>query len=80
MEMVSQLSRRKACDLCFVKKIKCDMIKPQCSNCKQYSTECKTTAVRRRIGRPKVARHDTNASAETDSPDEHEAAASKVDR
>ncbi|KAK0669856.1 fungal-specific transcription factor domain-containing protein [Cercophora samala] len=79
METVSQLSRRKACDLCFVKKIKCDMIKPQCSNCKQYSTECKTTAVRRRIGRPKVPRHDTNASAETDSPDEHEAAASKMD-
>ncbi|KAK4184424.1 fungal-specific transcription factor domain-containing protein [Podospora australis] len=53
MESVSQLSRRKACDLCFVKKIKCDMVKPQCSNCKQYSTDCKTTAVRRRIGQPK---------------------------
>ncbi|KAK0744764.1 fungal-specific transcription factor domain-containing protein [Apiosordaria backusii] len=79
METVSQLSRRKACDLCFVKKIKCDMIKPQCSNCKQYSTECKTTAVRRRIGRPKATRQDTSASAEADSPDELEPAVSKVD-
>ncbi|KAK4205555.1 fungal-specific transcription factor domain-containing protein [Triangularia verruculosa] len=75
METISQLSRRKACDLCFVKKIKCDMMKPQCSNCKQYSTDCKTTAVRRRIGRPKIPRQDTNNSAETDSPDELEHAA-----
>ncbi|KAK3317144.1 fungal-specific transcription factor domain-containing protein [Cercophora scortea] len=38
------------CDLCFTKKIKCDMLKPVCSNCRQYHTECKTTAVRRRAG------------------------------
>ncbi|KAK4165571.1 fungal-specific transcription factor domain-containing protein [Cladorrhinum sp. PSN259] len=50
---ISQLSRRKACDLCFTKKIKCDMIKPHCSNCKQYGAECKTTPVRRRAGQPK---------------------------
>ncbi|WQF89165.1 hypothetical protein CDEST_14179 [Colletotrichum destructivum] len=47
METSSQ--RRKACDLCFVKKIKCDMLKSACSNCILYKTECKTTPVRRRV-------------------------------
>ncbi|KAK1982995.1 fungal-specific transcription factor domain-containing protein [Colletotrichum cereale] len=40
--------RRKACDLCFIKKIKCDMLKPACSNCVLYKAECKSTTVRRR--------------------------------
>ncbi|KAJ5611403.1 hypothetical protein N7510_008122 [Penicillium lagena] len=40
--------RRKACDLCFTKKIKCDMVKPTCSNCKLYHTECRKGFVRRR--------------------------------
>ncbi|KAK1998396.1 fungal-specific transcription factor domain-containing protein [Colletotrichum falcatum] len=40
--------RRKACDLCFMKKIKCDMLKPACSNCVLYKAECKSTMVRRR--------------------------------
>ncbi|KAK1971610.1 fungal-specific transcription factor domain-containing protein [Colletotrichum sublineola] len=42
--------RRKACDLCFIKKIKCDMLKPACSNCVLYKAECKSTTVRRRAG------------------------------
>ncbi|OHF01507.1 fungal specific transcription factor domain-containing protein [Colletotrichum orchidophilum] len=46
METSSQ--RRKACDLCFLKKIKCDMLKPACSNCLLYKSECRTTTVRRR--------------------------------
>ncbi|KAI1331749.1 hypothetical protein F5Y16DRAFT_359174 [Xylariaceae sp. FL0255] len=41
-------SRRKACDLCFKKKIRCDSLKPSCSNCVLYKTSCKTTTVRRR--------------------------------
>ncbi|KAI8966654.1 fungal-specific transcription factor domain-containing protein [Daldinia sp. FL1419] len=41
-------SRRKACDTCFKKKIKCDMLKPACSNCLLYKVPCSTTAVRRR--------------------------------
>ncbi|KAK2029631.1 fungal-specific transcription factor domain-containing protein [Colletotrichum zoysiae] len=41
--------RRKACDLCFIKKIKCDMLKPACSNCVLYKAECKSTTVRRRV-------------------------------
>ncbi|KAK1580575.1 fungal-specific transcription factor domain-containing protein [Colletotrichum navitas] len=40
--------RRKACDLCFIKKIKCDMLKPVCSNCVLYKADCKSTMVRRR--------------------------------
>ncbi|GKT51416.1 fusaridione A cluster transcription factor fsdR [Colletotrichum spaethianum] len=47
METSSQ--RRKACDLCFTKKIKCDMLKPACSNCVLYKSECRTTTVRRRV-------------------------------
>lgn len=38
-----------ACDLCFLKKIKCDMLKPACSNCLLYKSECRTTTVRRRV-------------------------------
>ena len=47
-----------ACDLCFTKKIKCDMLKPVCSNCVLYSAECRTTSVARRkanISRAKAA-------------------------
>ncbi|KAH0421213.1 nadh oxidase [Colletotrichum camelliae] len=51
METSSQ--RRKACDLCFIKKIKCDMLKPACSNCLLYKSECRTTTVRRRAPHPK---------------------------
>ncbi|KAI1258642.1 hypothetical protein F5Y18DRAFT_421256 [Xylariaceae sp. FL1019] len=41
-------SRRKACDLCFKKKIRCDSLKPSCSNCSLYNVPCKTTTIRRR--------------------------------
>ncbi|KAI1416084.1 hypothetical protein F5Y13DRAFT_154534 [Hypoxylon sp. FL1857] len=41
-------SRRKACDTCFKKKIKCDMLKPACSNCMLYKVPCSTTVLRRR--------------------------------
>ncbi|GKU05366.1 transcription factor [Fusarium langsethiae] len=41
-------NRRKACDLCFTKKIKCDMLKPDCSNCILYNTSCRTTIIRRK--------------------------------
>ncbi|KAI6783993.1 putative transcriptional regulatory protein-like protein [Emericellopsis cladophorae] len=47
-----------ACDLCFTKKIKCDMLKPICSNCKLYSADCRTTSVARKRqpnSRPKQA-------------------------
>ncbi|WYZ42064.1 hypothetical protein EsH8_V_000959 [Colletotrichum jinshuiense] len=54
METSSQ--RRKACDLCFTKKIKCDMLKPACSNCVLYKSDCRTTMVRRRAA-PVKERH-----------------------
>ncbi|KAJ8100805.1 hypothetical protein POJ06DRAFT_281740 [Lipomyces tetrasporus] len=38
-----------ACDLCFLKKIKCDALKPTCSNCQIYKAECRTTKARNRI-------------------------------
>lgn len=41
-------SRRKACDTCSAKKIKCDMGKPVCSNCQLYNVRCVTTIVRKR--------------------------------
>ncbi|KAI3322326.1 hypothetical protein HD806DRAFT_499782 [Xylariaceae sp. AK1471] len=43
-------SRRKACDLCFKKKIRCDGLKPTCSNCSLYNVSCKTTTIRRKPG------------------------------
>lgn len=42
-----------ACDLCFNKKIKCDMLKPVCSNCVLYQADCKTTIIRRKANAPK---------------------------
>ncbi|KAH8680786.1 fungal-specific transcription factor domain-containing protein [Xylariales sp. PMI_506] len=47
MDQVRPLERRKACDTCYQKKIKCDMNQP-CSNCLLYRSECKTAIVRRR--------------------------------
>ncbi|KAF0635507.1 hypothetical protein FPSE5266_01975 [Fusarium pseudograminearum] len=41
-------NRRKACDLCFKKKIKCDMLKPDCSNCILYNTTCRTSPIGRK--------------------------------
>lgn len=43
-----QLLTEKACDLCFTKKIKCDMLKPVCSNCVLYQSECRTSIIRRK--------------------------------
>ncbi|KAL2276388.1 hypothetical protein FJTKL_00979 [Diaporthe vaccinii] len=38
------LGRRKACDLCFKKKIKCDAREPDCSHCILYNKKCVWTA------------------------------------
>ncbi|KAF6808610.1 fungal specific transcription factor domain-containing protein [Colletotrichum musicola] len=35
--------RRKACDLCYHKKIKCDAAQPRCSGCKLYNSDCTYT-------------------------------------
>ncbi|KAG5767784.1 hypothetical protein H9Q72_004481 [Fusarium xylarioides] len=47
-------NRRKACDLCFTKKIKCDMLKPDCSNCILYNTSCRTSIIRRKPNSARV--------------------------
>ncbi|KAM5353584.1 hypothetical protein ACJ41O_000234 [Fusarium nematophilum] len=47
-------NRRKACDLCFTKKIKCDMLKPVCSNCILYQTDCRTSIIRRKANPARV--------------------------
>ncbi|TDZ22262.1 Fusaridione A cluster transcription factor fsdR [Colletotrichum orbiculare MAFF 240422] len=39
-----RVRRRKACDLCYHKKIKCDAKQPRCSGCKLYNSECTYTA------------------------------------
>ncbi|KAK1517828.1 fungal specific transcription factor [Colletotrichum costaricense] len=38
-----RVRRRKACDLCYHKKIKCDAKEPRCSGCKLYNSECTYT-------------------------------------
>ncbi|KAF4980496.1 hypothetical protein FZEAL_3507 [Fusarium zealandicum] len=48
METVAHAARRKACDYCVSRKIKCDGRKPTCSNCTLYGVACKITAVSRR--------------------------------
>ncbi|KAI0176009.1 fungal-specific transcription factor domain-containing protein [Hypoxylon sp. FL1284] len=50
---------RKACDLCYRKKIKCDAQQPRCSNCQVYSTECTREATSRR--KKKREKHPTSA-------------------
>ncbi|KAH6886324.1 fungal-specific transcription factor domain-containing protein [Thelonectria olida] len=44
MDGASCTSRRKACDLCVSRKIKCDSLKPTCTNCTLYGAACKITA------------------------------------
>ncbi|KAJ9137125.1 Fungal specific transcription factor [Pleurostoma richardsiae] len=40
VERSKALGRRKACDLCRLKKIKCDAKKPKCSHCTIYNKDC----------------------------------------
>ncbi|RDW72837.1 hypothetical protein BP6252_06744 [Coleophoma cylindrospora] len=50
----ARLTTTTACDLCFSKKIKCNMVQPECSNCILYKTECRTTNIRRRADPPRL--------------------------
>ncbi|OTB16449.1 hypothetical protein K445DRAFT_291224 [Daldinia sp. EC12] len=54
-------SRRKACDTCCKKKIKCDMLRPACSNCLLYKVPCTTTVTRRRTA--PVPRRESRAAS-----------------
>ncbi|KAK2024951.1 hypothetical protein LX32DRAFT_78450 [Colletotrichum zoysiae] len=44
---MESITTRKACDLCYRKRIKCDAQKPRCSNCQVYSIDCTHEAVSR---------------------------------
>ncbi|KAI1161232.1 fungal-specific transcription factor domain-containing protein [Nemania serpens] len=46
---------RKACDLCYRRKIKCDGQRPRCSNCVSYSSECTYKAASRKVPSRKQA-------------------------
>ncbi|KAL7949503.1 fungal-specific transcription factor domain-containing protein [Trichoderma barbatum] len=49
-------ARRKACDLCCQKKIRCNGAKPQCSQCQTYGSECTYNGVQRKtVPRPSAA-------------------------
>ncbi|KAH7152592.1 fungal-specific transcription factor domain-containing protein, partial [Dactylonectria macrodidyma] len=45
MDVAAHARRRKACDFCVSRKIKCDGLKPTCSNCRLYGVECRITDV-----------------------------------
>ncbi|KAF7549348.1 hypothetical protein G7Z17_g6439 [Cylindrodendrum hubeiense] len=55
MNVADHARRRKACDFCVSRKIRCDTLKPICSNCLSYGVECKITplsnASRKKISR-----------------------------
>ncbi|KAH7151357.1 fungal-specific transcription factor domain-containing protein [Fusarium sp. MPI-SDFR-AT-0072] len=55
--MQSNNRPRKACDLCYTRKIKCDGLQPKCSNCVNYKTSCTHTA-RSRKWKPKALQDD----------------------
>ncbi|KAE8336577.1 hypothetical protein BDV24DRAFT_178457 [Aspergillus arachidicola] len=46
---------RKACDLCYTRRIKCDGQQPRCSNCINYATDCTHTALSRK-SKPRAQR------------------------
>ncbi|OJJ06476.1 hypothetical protein ASPVEDRAFT_87774 [Aspergillus versicolor CBS 583.65] len=55
---------RKACDLCYTRKIKCDGQRPRCSNCINYTTDCTHSAPSRK-SKPKAQRHSENGYVQT---------------
>ncbi|KAI0967003.1 fungal-specific transcription factor domain-containing protein [Xylaria arbuscula] len=51
----SSLRPRKACDLCYRRKIKCDGERPRCSNCVTYNSDCTYKAASRKVPSRKQA-------------------------
>ncbi|KAK7213040.1 hypothetical protein V2G26_020218 [Clonostachys chloroleuca] len=43
MDGHNPVRRRKACDFCVSRKIRCDSLKPVCTNCRTYGAECRMT-------------------------------------
>ncbi|KAK5053190.1 hypothetical protein LTR84_002164 [Exophiala bonariae] len=61
---VSKISR-KACDFCYVRKIKCDGQKPRCSQCVTYLSECTYEAPSRKA-RPRKRKESARTEDSTD--------------
>ncbi|RAL13291.1 uncharacterized protein BO97DRAFT_469981 [Aspergillus homomorphus CBS 101889] len=61
--MDSKDSLRKACDLCYTRKIKCDGQEPRCSNCVMHARECTHAAASRRKAKPRAQRHSATQRA-----------------
>jgi hypothetical protein len=53
-----------ACDLCFNKKIRCDLREPKCSNCISYGADCRHDITRHRAHLARPSRQ--NAPSQTD--------------
>ncbi|KAB8259451.1 fungal-specific transcription factor domain-containing protein [Aspergillus pseudonomiae] len=71
MEMSNRL--RKACDLCYTRKIKCDGQQPRCSNCINYATDCTHTVLSRK-SKPRGQRSSgTKETNEAQNQDLHQA-------
>ncbi|KAI0154593.1 hypothetical protein GGR57DRAFT_466103 [Xylariaceae sp. FL1272] len=63
--MDSGESSRKACDLCYRRRIKCDAKKPRCSHCVIYESECtRKMAARKAAVRKKAAGMSREAALE----------------
>ncbi|KAL6901051.1 fungal-specific transcription factor domain-containing protein [Trichoderma evansii] len=70
MNAASYARRRKACDFCVFRKIKCDSVKPTCSNCKLYSVDCRITDVtntsRSKIPAPQLSPSNSSSTESRD--------------
>ena len=55
MYLGSPLEKAKfcVCDVCRIKKIKCDMVRPVCGNCRLRYTDCTYSKRKRKPGPPK---------------------------
>ncbi|KAI0540598.1 fungal-specific transcription factor domain-containing protein [Xylaria digitata] len=74
-------SPRQACDLCFKKKIRCDGLRPTCSNCSLYKVSCRTTSIRKKASsnkQPSIATVESS-TAETKRDDSLDARLARIE-
>ncbi|BCS29248.1 uncharacterized protein APUU_70818A [Aspergillus puulaauensis] len=68
---------RKACDVCYTRKIKCDGQRPRCSNCINYATDC-THSAQSRKSKPRAQR--SGGARETTQMNEFQGLQAEVQR
>ncbi|KAK1754752.1 fungal-specific transcription factor domain-containing protein [Echria macrotheca] len=69
--VVRGLEKRKACDLCHIKKIRCDTKKPVCGHCVVYGAQCTYTPhIKKRRAEVKV-KTSVTTSVQITSTDDH---------